>query len=332
MSVFLWVLVALAVVVVVADVLYRQYASRRIRGIIENVPTFAAVPTPPEPEHEVFTIQTVDGIDLQACLYEPDGAPRGVIVFCPELNGNHWTALNYAPALVKAGFVLLSFDFRNQGASGRKAGYEPIHWVTEFELTDLDAVLAYASESERLRDLPLGIVGISRGGSAALIAACRHSRIRAVATDSGYSTMSLIRNFMDRFSRFVVPDWIFSRLPRWHIGLVLRQALERSERRRDCRYIHLEKESARLPAGTATLLISGNRDSYVTPNVTRELARVLGREHSVSIFAKARHNKSRMRSPEDYDRMLVEHFEQALPAGERDTESVPFREPAAHVA
>lgn len=312
MSALLWIAAGIIVTGVVADFVYRQYASRRIKGIIENVPTFAAIPTSPVPDHEVFSIQTADGIQLQACLHLPSDTVRGVVIFCPELNGNHWTALHYASALVDSGFALLSFDFRNQGSSDHQPGYTPIHWVTEFELTDLDAVISHVEISPDLRHLPLGIMGVSRGGSAALIAACRHPHIKAVMTDSGYSTMSLIRNFMYKFSRFVVPDWVFSRLPGWHIELVLRQALKRSQTHRSCRYIHLEREAENLPAETLTLLISGSRDSYVTPGVTRELAESLHRPDSVCIIEKAKHNKARSRDPDRYDHQVVQLFENAL--------------------
>lgn len=296
----------------VVDFGYRHYASRRIRGIIENVPTFAAVPTPPVPEHDVLSITTEDGVVLEACIHWPDAPAIGVVVFCPELHGNHWTALHYGNALINAGFVLVAFDFRNQGNSQTCSQYQPIHWVTEHELTDIRAVLNYVRTSPDLNRLSIGIFGVSRGASAALLAACRHPEIRAVVTDSGYSTMSLIRHFMHKFSRFVVPDWFFNRLPKWHIELVLRQTLARSQKARACCYLHLEAEASTLPSETATLLISGGRDSYVTPDVSREVAGTIRRPDAVCIVEKARHNKSRDRSPDTYDRQLVDHFRASL--------------------
>ena len=313
MSAFVWTFVAVVLTAFVADFFYRRFASGRIRKIIEDVPTFAAIPTPPSPDVEVIRIPTEDNSFLEGCLHLPETDPAGLVLFCPELNGNHWTALHYGRALIDAGFAVLAFDFRNQGGSDCREDYAPIHWVTEFELSDIRAVLDFAETEPKTKDLPIGIFGVSRGGSAALTAACRFPEIRAVVTDSGYGTMALIRHFMNKFSRFVVPDWFFSRLPDWHIDIVLRQALKRSERLRNCRYVHLDRE-ARDSARVPHLLISGRRDSYVAPAVTENIADILGCSDSVWIVEKAKHNKSRDRSPEEYDRRLVDHFRQHLPS------------------
>ena len=128
--VFFWSCCFLLVGVLLADLAYRRYASKKIQGIIENVPTFAAIPTPSIPDYEVLPIQTRDDLILEACIHHPIGPPRGIVVFCPELNGNHWTVLHYGRALIESGFIVLSFDFRNQGRSQHSRAYQPIHWVT----------------------------------------------------------------------------------------------------------------------------------------------------------------------------------------------------------
>lgn len=317
---------SLATGVVVADYIYRRYASGRIQEIVENVPTFAAVPTPAIPDRPTFSVRTDDGCQLEGCVHLPSEPPVGVILFCPELNANHWTSLHYAPALIDAGFAVVSFNFRCQPGSEAESGtartpdgYRPIHWVTEFELLDIRAVLDYIRRDATLAGLPVGLFGVSRGGSAALVAACRYEQVEAVVTDSAYAAMPLIRSFMHRFSRFVVPDWFFSRLPAWHIDLVLRQALRRSERARGCRYVHLEREvSART---VPTLLIAGSRDSYVTQRVTDELAACLSDHATVWTVHRARHNKARDRQPEEYDRRIVQHFRQQLPSGSKEDQS-----------
>ncbi|MEQ9408860.1 MAG: alpha/beta fold hydrolase [Fuerstiella sp.] len=296
--------------VLTADLAYRRFATRRIQDIIENVPTFAAIPAPSRPDLRAIRIPTEDGLTLEASLDAPAHPPAGLVIFCPELNGNRWTARHYAEALVDAGFAVLAFDFRNQGASDHQPGYAPIHWVTEFELTDVQAVLNFVDSDPELSRLPLGIFGVSRGGSAALLSACRFPQIQAVVTDSGFSTMAMIRHFMNKFSRFVVPDWFFRRLPRWHIELVLRQTLARSERFRHCRYVHLEHEAKQFDR--PVLLISGSRDSYVTPNVTMEIAETLNCLDQIWIVDRAKHNKSRQRAKMDYDQRIVAHFRKHL--------------------
>lgn len=306
MTAIFWTALCVAAALLLCDYAYRQFASRRIRRIIENVPTFAAIPAPQSADVPTIRIRTDDGLLLSACLYQPDREPLGLILFCPELHGNRWTAMHYCGALVEAGLAVLAFDFRNQGGSDHASEYHPIHWVTEHELADIAAVLRHVSNDRLLKHLPIGIFGVSRGGSAALLAACRFPQIQAVVTDSGFSTMAMIRHFMQKFSRFVVPDWFFRRLPKWHVELVLRQALNRSERKAGRRYVHLESESDnfRSPA----LLISGSRDSYVTPVVTQQVADLTGLNDAIWIVEKARHNKSRLRAQNEYDRRIVRHF------------------------
>ena len=320
MSAALWSLAAVGGTALLGDLWYRRFASRRIQKVVENVPTFAAVPTAEQPECPTIQISASDQteIELQACIHAPRNGvllsqAKGLIVFCPELNGNHWTALHYCGALLDAGYAVLAFDFRCQGASGQCDDYTPIHWVTEYELQDVAAVLQYIEADSTLSNLPLGICGVSRGGSAALIAASRFRKIRSVFTDSAYTTMALIRHFMYKFSRFVVPDWLFSRLPAWHIELDLKATLKRSQRALKRTYIHLEKEARRLRQRPVPIqLVSGSRDSYVTPLVTEQVAAALGESAAFHIFDRAKHNKSRDRHVEEYDRLLVSHFDRTL--------------------
>ena len=307
-----WMVVAACIAGgLLADFIYRRYASGKIREIVENVPTFAAVPTRPLSSATSFRISVDEDVELEACLHLPPVEPAGVILFCPELHGNHWTALHYCPALLDAGYALLAFDFRNQGNSSVQEGYDPIHWVTEFEMQDVAAVLRYVGADDQLRHLPVGVFGVSRGGSVALAAACRHSQIQAVAVDSAYAALPLIRSFMYKFSRYVVPDWFFARLPAWHIDVVLRQALARSERRRRCRYVHLEDHADRFEG--QALLITGARDSYVTPRVTNDISEIFSFRTSTWTVPRAKHNRSRERAAEEYDSRIVSHFRAMLP-------------------
>lgn len=304
---------AITVVVLLAltmDFAYRQYASRRICGIIENVPPFGLIEISNSPDAISFRIPVPGGQSLSACLYAAVGPPAGLVIFCPEMNGSHHTALRYCEALPQAGFAVLSFAFRSQGDSDTIPDYEPNQWITHSEVADLDAVLEYAGTQETLSSLPIGLFGVSRGGSAALLAACRHSRVRSIVTDSAYSTRGLITHFVDRFSQHVVPGWFFRWLPEWHVQLVIRQALRFSERRRHQAYVHLERFATRLTQ--PALLISGARDSYVTPEVTRRLAQLIRQPDHIWIVPRAKHNKSRSINETEYDQRIVQHFQRTL--------------------
>ena len=303
---------AIVALLLIIDGIYRSIISSRIRELIDNVPPFGVVSSEPVEGAEVFEVVAKDGIKLKASLHCAVERPRALILFCPELHGSHWTVANYGLGLIEAGFALLSFDVRNQGESEHQPGLNPVHWPTELELSDLQTVLEFVKNHEDLGKLPLGVYGISRGGSMALVAACRSKQIQSIVVDSAYDTMTMVHHFMDKFSRYVVPDWFFKRLPKWHVDWVLRQALRKSEKKAGRSYLRLAKEAGSF--SQPALFISGKRDSYVTPDVTKKLADMLGRGENVWIVPKAKHNKSRSLQTEEYDRRLVEHFEQTLPS------------------
>jgi len=308
-AVVLSVCAVLCVVAIVVDRLFGRFVTARIREVFENVPPFGVVPAEQSQTAKTVQIETRDGLTLSGSLHRPlsDAPPVGLVIFCPELNGNHWMAGHYCQALLQHGFMVLGFDFRNQGDSDSQPDYIPIHWATEFELSDVDGVLEFIESDQQLSDLPLGIFGVSRGGVVALAAACRHPRIRAVMADSSFGTMTMTRHFVERFGRYIIPEYFFSLLPTWHINRNLRHATELSERKRGCRYVHLENEVGHLD-DTAIRLVSGKRDSYVSPAVATSLAELFGGKELLWVVDKAKHNMARTVSTEEYDRYVLDHF------------------------
>ncbi|MCH2202276.1 MAG: lysophospholipase [Fuerstiella sp.] len=307
---------SLVCIVVLAELAYRQFAAKRIRHVFENVPPFGVVPAEFSPRARQLSFQSPDGLKLSGSLHSPfsEEAPRGLVIFCPELGGNHWMATHYCHSLLKQGFAVLSFDFRNQGQSDSMDGYVPIHWVTEYEMQDIAGALEFIEADEVLSTLPLAAFGVSRGGAAALAAACRYPRIRAVLADSAFGTMGMTHHYVERFARLIIPEWIYRMLPDWHVKTTLKKAMRYSETARGCCYVHLEREAIHLD-DTSVKLISGMRDSYVTPTVARSLADLFGGEEILWMVQRAKHNMARSVAEDEYDRCVAEHFEPiALPS------------------
>ncbi|MFY9252864.1 MAG: acyl-CoA thioester hydrolase/BAAT C-terminal domain-containing protein [Fuerstiella sp.] len=306
---FVWTITSVAVLLIMADIGYRQFASRRICRLFENVPLFGAAHSASSRSALQLSIPFDGSNNLKASLHSPSGNPIGLIIFCPELRADHWSAEHYCSGLVEAGFAVLSFEFRDIHANHLQTD-TPRHWVTESEIADIEAVLKFVKQAPNLNHLPLGIFGVSRGGAAALVAACRFPQITSAVTDGAYSTMGMLKSFISRYSRYIVPDWFFSKLPAWHVEFTLRQAVRLSERKNGCRYVHLEREAANIRH--PVLLISGNRDSYVTPVVTQHIANCLQATDCVWLVEKARHNKSREVASTAYDLKLITHFHKTL--------------------
>lgn len=300
--------------VVGCDLAFRRYVTPRICDIFENVPPFNVVRENAVDTAEKISIVTADGVNLKGSLINGHLCDtKGLVLFLPELRGNHWMANRYCAALIDQGYTVLSVDFRSQGESASQPEYSPIHWVTEFELLDVDAMMHFIQSRPTLKALPLLVFGVSRGGVAALIAACRYSGVSGVVADSAFGTMSMSKYFVDRFVTYVIPQWVYRLLPTWHVDLTLKNGIKLSERRRNCQYVHLELECPSLDSRTI-LLISGGRDSYVTPEIARRLQTIVGQYCQLWIAPGAKHNMSRHVCTEEYDRRVVAHCDQCLGA------------------
>lgn len=322
MVVIVCLLAGIIATFLVGERCFRAVVCPQIRDIFENVPPFNVTIEPENPAAKLVEFKTSDGLYLRGSLLNSDVQdPCGLVLFLPELRGNHWMASKYCEALLNEGFVVLSFDFRNQGTSDSLPGYSPIHWMTEYEMTDVEAALEFVESDERLSTLPLIAFGVSRGGVAALLTGCRYPRIRAVIADSAFGTMAMIRFFVNRFVQHVIPVWVYRLLPKWHVDITLRQAVELSEKGRNCRYCHLETDAKALESETV-LLISGGRDSYVTPEIADRLHSIVGRQAELWIAPGAKHNMSRAVQKDEYDRRVIAHVRKCLHPAEVQSSTV----------
>jgi len=298
-------LIGLALVSLVAQCVYIG----RIIPIFENKPPFGVELSPHDPDAEAVSFPGTHGLTLRGSLHRNPRQPaRGVIVFCPEMGGNHWSALSYAQALFDAGFVIFSFDFRNQGDSDHMPGYEPLHWLSDYEVADLKSALAYVRSHQELRSLPLGLLGISRGGCAALAVAALDPGVQRVVCEGVSTTRSMLFHYTLRWASLYAPAWLLKVAPMWHIRMTLDMARIVSQFRRRCRYTILERYLPRL-RNRQVLIIADARDTYVPVEIVQLLGRAIGGEnYEVWVAPDARHNGARLVDPETFDRRLVDFF------------------------
>ena len=304
-----WAVLAIVAGLAAVDLLVRALIVLLILRIFERKIDFRIEPSPPNPGAEEVSFPTSNGLVLRGSLHRRRGRPlRGLVIFCPEFGGSHWSASQYCAGLLQAGFDVLSFDFRNQGDSDRMPGYDPLHWLTEYEVEDVLAAVAYSRQRPDLQDLPLGLMGISRGAGAALAAAAVCRDVRGVACEGAFSTESLLLHYTLRWASLYIPNWLLKLFPLWHVRLTLAMAKKASEVRRGCRYTRLERLAQRMPP-KPVLMISGARDTYVQPDITAVLCRKLGQRcREFWVVPAARHNMARTVDPAGYDRRLVELF------------------------
>ncbi len=303
-----WI-VGILVGLVVLDLLVHAVFAVMVVPIFERKIPFAVEGHPPVPDVERIAFPSTNSVTLRGCLYRHETRPpRGLVIFCPELEGNHWSALSYCQGLWDAGFDILAFDFRNQGESDHLAGYEPLHWLTEFEVDDVLAAIRYAKDRPDIRDLSLGLMGISRGGGAALAAASRSCDVRCIACEGAFSTAGLLLHFTLRWASLYIPSWVLKPIPFWHIRITLAITQWLSQKRRGCRYTNLERWLPGL-RDRPVLMIAGSRDTYVHPEISSMLFNRIGRDHATLWMVEgAKHNVARQVDPEAYDNRLVDFF------------------------
>ncbi len=319
MSSFGLILLAIAAALLAFDIGLRIKATPEIAQILETVPPFSVSVAPADTEAIDIEFPSSDGLTLAGSLYLPD-SPRGVVVFCHELYGNRWTAMRYCRPLFEAGYAVLSFDYRNHGSSDQLANYEPTHWLTQYEVSDTMAALEYVRRDEALAGIPIGLFGVSRGGSAALAVAAQCPDIQVILADGAFSLKVMVPLFVRQWGEIYVPRWLIRNVPMWHLKSVVALASWASQRRKNCRYFDLESMLPRL-ADRKVLLISGKRDSYVKPAVTKLLASRIGSGCGVWVVPQAKHNKAVEIDPREYAARSLALFDSAFEPQQEEPDS-----------
>jgi len=299
--------------IILIDVVARIYYAHKALHLLENLPSFNVDKFPPQKQAVLFEFQSTEQVTLRGSIYYPDEMPAlGVILFCPETSSNHWSAVKYAQGLIDNGYIVVSFDFRNQGESDSTNGYQPMHWVTEYEVDDLEAAVKWIGDQHAFQNLPLGILGISRGGSTTLTALNRLSNVKFVAVDSGFTNDLLITHYLERWARVIVPSFLFKFYPLSQMRKTLDLAIWFSQYKRNCKYVNTSNLFEGV-SGKQVLMIAGARDSYVPLRITKQLKEMLGELCSeLWVAPLTSHNGARELYPQEYDSRLVAFFHQMI--------------------
>ena len=312
----MWTIAVLCIAgLLLADVLLHYVCARLALPVFEDPPLFGVRKHDPEPETPTSFATSSGGLKIALSVFRPaTKSPRAMIVFCPELGSDRWSARWYCQGLLEAGYVVVSFDFANQGDSDHRPGHKPLHWPTQPEVDDVQAVMTWISEQEEFAHLPVGLFGLSRGGAVALVAGARMPQIRVIVADGAYSVQSMLYHFLFRWGSYYVPQWLVDGSPKWHALITIRLTEKMSEWRRGATYLNFDKAVPDLKKKDV-LLISGQRDTYIVPAFTEEMHRKLGAPPDrLWIVPKAKHNMARTVDPAAYDDRIVGFFDQHLSA------------------
>jgi uncharacterized protein len=116
--------------------------------------------------------------------------------------------------------------------------------------------------------------------------------------------------FILHWSRLYVPGWLADLIPLWHFKLTSKMVRWTSRILRQKPYVVLERWLPRL-RDRPVLLVTGERDNYVHPDVARALVRCI-QSSAAQIWTvpSAKHNRARFVAGAEYDRRLTAFFSQ----------------------
>jgi pimeloyl-ACP methyl ester carboxylesterase len=287
-----------------------------IGRIFELRPVFLPLRVTPDDLGESVKFTTEDGLELcGSYLRRRNPARVGLLVFCHEYLSDRWSCFPYLDHVRDIGYDVFTFDFRNHGSSSSNHDYTPLQWATDYEVRDLKAALAY------LRDRPdhdlagFGLVGISRGGSTALVVGSEEPDVWAVVTDGAFPTRGTIRSYMFRWAEIFVHSRVLLMLfPSWLYSFLGWVSLLASQRRLRCRFPDIEKAARRL-SPRPWLMIHGERDTYIGPEIAQSLFEHARQPKEMWLVPSAKHNRCRECEPDVYSARIIRFLGRNAPRG-----------------
>jgi pimeloyl-ACP methyl ester carboxylesterase len=300
-----------ALVTVIQCNLRRDYLPQIIRIFLEK-PLFLVPRGRPLADADEVRFPNGDGQTLAGCYWRTPVRRKGVVLFGLEFGSNRWSCASYCAALRDAGYDVFAFEPRNQGDSEADPTYEPLQWVTDRDIADVRAAVAYLKGRPDADPRGLGLFGVSKGGSAGLEVMADDPDIRCAVTDGAFGTYTTTVPFMRKWFRIYNRNYLLHGLfPSWYFGLVAKAGLKRVERERGFRFAWLESALPRL-APRPWLLVHGEGDNYITPSMARTLFGKARRPKELWLVAKAKHNQALHLAGDEYHRRLVEFFDRHL--------------------
>jgi pimeloyl-ACP methyl ester carboxylesterase len=186
-----------------------------------------------------------------------------------------------------------------------------MQWASHFEMIDVQAALAHVRERKGGVQSWIGLFGVSRGGSAAILAAASDADVRAVATDGAFPTNLTQLAYMLRWAKIYIGEGLLYQLtPGWYYSFLCGIARTLGARRHGCRFLRVTRAIRRI-APRPLLMIHGEKDNYVAPHIARQLFDCAEQPKQFWLVPGARHNGAIQAAASVYAQRLVEFFTSA---------------------
>jgi uncharacterized protein len=268
-----------------------RYFTRPPRYKVDRTPADVGL------KYEDIVVKSADSLELKG-WYLPGTGPAG-IVLCHGFPANRECLLAFLPWLHRAGFHVVTFDFRALGESPGDVCTFGLQ-----EKRDVEAAATLLAREPGVDAHRIGAMGLSMGGATVLLAAAETPSIRAVVTDSAFA----------RLDEMVVER--FRLVPAFYRGTLSSSVRFCAERwagydSRDVVPVDAIPHIAPRPI----LLIHGPKDHLVPIRHARMLRAAAGAPTELWEVPGAGHVRCYATAPEEYERRVVQFFRQALCAG-----------------
>jgi dipeptidyl aminopeptidase/acylaminoacyl peptidase len=290
------ILFGLSVLTLAFSVLGVQLAHQRALGLVhpgrrlpDRTPTEVGI------EHwQEVSFQSEDGLTLWGWYVGTENGATVILVH--GLGGNRAQLLDDAALLVANGYGVLLLDLRNSGESeGDRTtlGY--------MEALDIGGALAFLGTQPNSDAERVGLLGHSMGGATAILAAARYPQIKAVITESTFTSVE--DNVSDSLKALTgLPPFPFAPLVAWF-----------SEREAG---IDISQISPLDAIGTisprAVMIVHGELDEVISSENAPRLYAAAGEPKELYIIPNAGHAGLLQTQPEEYRRRIVGFFDRYL--------------------
>ncbi|HOX55168.1 MAG: alpha/beta fold hydrolase [Candidatus Omnitrophica bacterium] len=240
--------------------------------------------------------KTEDGLKLKGWLILNEQASPTIII-CHGFGTNRSDVLVLADFIERAGYNIFLFDFRGHGESQG--------WYTSFgylEQKDLEAACEFLKQNQAIKSKAFGVLGVSMGGSIAIMTAAKSDDIKAVVADSPYIDLdtSIIRHARMLLK---IPGDFFGRLAIFSYRL--RFFVDSSK-------ISPLKEIPKI-SPRAVMIISGAKDKRMPSFDAEKLYLNAGYPKEFFLTLYAGHTESFWQNREEYERRVINFFRKYLP-------------------
>ncbi|HHM04518.1 MAG TPA: alpha/beta fold hydrolase [Gammaproteobacteria bacterium] len=262
-----------------------------LAGAHLSAPHHAEVGDPP-PDLPAEALWIRRGETFLAAWFIPVARPRGAVLLLHGVRADRRSMVGRARFFQRHGYAVLMVDFQAHGESAGKA-------ITFGYLESRDAEAAFDVLRARLPGMPVGVVGVSLGGAAAVLGEVAE-RADALVLEAVYSTFEravanrLAHRFgpLARHASFVL-SW--QTLPRFGITPGWLAPMERLARLR-----------------TPLLLIAGAADPYTTAAESRRLFQRAREPKRLWLIPGAGHEDFHAYAPDEYEARVAAFFARHL--------------------